>query len=123
MPRKGSQLERRRTLARVLRESNLHTAAEWVAEAESVGWVYFIQAGKYIKIGYTSRPDVAERLAALQTANPVELRLLAAVPGDPTLERLLHRLFGNYRVRGEWFRACAPGLKQVIDRASTALFV
>lgn len=65
--------------------------------------VYFVQGvdGGPIKIG-TSR-DVGARIADLQCASPVRLRLLGSVPGDATLERRLHRRLAHHRVHGEWF--------------------
>lgn len=70
------------------------------------GFVYFIACRRCVKIGYAT--DVAERILALQTANPFKLTLLAMVPvRGQRGERLLHKRFRKYRVRGggtEWFR-------------------
>lgn len=69
--------------------------------------IYFIQArpSRAIKIGYTTK-DITGRLSALQTGNHERLTLLAAVPGDLTAEKRLHRKFADLRLRpdGEWFR-------------------
>lgn len=68
-----------------------------------MGNVYFIQAADKVKIGFTR--DVAARLAQLQTANGVELRLLAVIENAPrALEQRLHRHFAPIRTQGEWFR-------------------
>jgi hypothetical protein len=74
-----------------------------------MSWVYFIQHGGTdgaIKIGTTAGSPHA-RLRALQTGAPEQLHLLAAIPGDARIERELHDLFAEFRVRpdGEWFRA------------------
>lgn len=76
---------------------------------------YIVQAGKHLKIGYTS--DLANRLETLQTGNALELVLIAEFPYDTELaarsyEKLLHSRFRNLRVRGEWFHA-APVLQQL----------
>jgi hypothetical protein len=65
--------------------------------------LYAIQAGDDgpVKIGIALKPW--ERLATLQTANPVRLRGLAAWPGSPAEEEALHKLFANDRLEGEWF--------------------
>lgn len=67
--------------------------------------IYFIQQGNDgpIKIGYTGKEDIKQRLAALQTACPQELHVLACIAGDVTLEHALHSLFERHMLRGEWF--------------------
>lgn len=67
------------------------------------GYIYFIfnKSISAIKIGYSLRPK--ERLASLQTSNPVELRLVAVVKGDMVDERNYHARFQTYRLKGEWF--------------------
>lgn len=82
------------------------------------GRVYFVAAGDYIKIGYTSAP-IGNRLHSL--ANEVKsstrvtlpagldrsarLRLIVAIPGCVMRdEKRLHSLFAAHRVAGEWFR-------------------
>lgn len=65
--------------------------------------VYFIQAGEDgpIKVGSAAKPH--SRLKELQTSSPYKLRLLGSVPGGYVEERRLHRLFGYFRLHGEWF--------------------
>lgn len=67
--------------------------------------IYFAQThdNRFVKIGYAA--DVKKRMDALQTASPVGLKLLAAMPGDHRVERALHERFGWLRERREWFRA------------------
>lgn len=79
--------------------------------------IYFVQAeiiGR-IKIGHTSGDDAADRLAALQTACPVPLRLIATRPGGRRKERELHGRFAAARVCGEWFDP-VPELVRYIGR-------
>lgn len=63
--------------------------------------VYFISAecGGPIKIGKSICPET--RMADLQVANPNKLHLLATCR---RIESILHVLFDNGRIRGEWFR-------------------
>lgn len=60
---------------------------------------YFIQDGKYIKIGKTG--NIEKRLIFLQVGNPRLLSIRLLIVGDQEL--LLHRLFAKYRGLGEWF--------------------
>lgn len=71
--------------------------------------VYMIRAGEKgpIKIGKAENVD--RRLAELQTANYEELKIIAIIPCGSTkaaeyVERGLHKRFGRYRIRGEWFK-------------------
>lgn len=69
--------------------------------------IYFIQAVDEpegpVKIGFTDRA-VGKRLAALQTGNPRELRVVALTNGDRDTETYLHRRFAASRMCGEWFK-------------------
>lgn len=68
--------------------------------------IYFARGDDYIKIGFSVL--VKGRLLALNTASPNELELLATVPGSMAFERAIHQWLAPYRLRGEWFRDCAP---------------
>jgi Meiotically up-regulated gene 113 len=57
-------------------------------------------ANGYYKIGSSGHPFNRER--TLQSQEP-DIRLLAHVEGDKTLERKLHQRLAPNRVRGEWF--------------------
>lgn len=74
-------------------------------------FVYFIEAGDYIKIGQSRDPIV--RLGQIRkgdaTTKPQGLdtskaRLLAIEEGSFAEERKLHHQFSVHRVEGEWFR-------------------
>jgi hypothetical protein len=67
-------------------------------------WVYFIQAGQFVKIGHAIDPFV--RMAEFQTAHPVDLRVVAALPcrNARGVEFTLHKAWGHLHARGEWFR-------------------
>ncbi len=79
-------------------------------------YIYFIQAGnesRPTKIGWARDP--MKRLADMQVAVPDHLRLLATVPGTAKDERELHERFSAGWIRGEWFEASTPGLRDLID--------
>jgi len=64
--------------------------------------VYFIRHAGHIKIGKSVDPW--KRLASLQTAHHDSLEMLAIMPGSDDLEAGLHRAFGEFMERGEWFK-------------------
>lgn len=65
--------------------------------------VYFITDGEYVKIGKAS--CVVNRLKSLQTGNARRLRVLYVYEGGYDVERIMHKIFKNYRVdTSEWFR-------------------
>jgi hypothetical protein len=67
-------------------------------------WIYFIMTEECptrIKIGRTL--TLKSRFSNLQTASPMDLRLVAAFRGTSLHEAALHQAFADCRVRGEWF--------------------
>jgi hypothetical protein len=71
------------------------------------GFIYAIGIEGYpsVKIGKTTGP-VTKRLAALQIAQPVPLKILAVVPLDHNVSRIekaIHRFLEAERQQGEWF--------------------
>lgn len=91
---------------------------EWkrLNEVSPPCFVYVLRCEGYVKIGKTTKQ--ADRLAALRTANPFDLELIASldsVDGGDILERDLHKRFAKYRHKGEWFRI-AGWLEKWIDR-------
>ena len=79
-------------------------------------FTYIIQGdpGTPVKIGRTE--DVDRRLADLQTANPMTLRVLFIHDGDCEAE--LHRLFAEDRIQGEWFHF-STGIRRYIEACWT----
>ncbi len=75
-------------------------AAEVLAEK---GCVYCIGPAdaRVVKLGWSRDPE--KRLHELQTGSPVDLRLLAIFPATERIERSLHEVFADCRIRGEWF--------------------
>jgi len=69
-------------------------------------FVYFIEDGKYVKIGVAK--NVKSRFAVLQTANSTELRLIALIPCLNSVcafscEKELHTYLKEKKCRGEWY--------------------
>ena len=88
--------------------------------------VYFIQAGRRVKIGQSRDPQ--SRLLAIRggyaTKKPEGLntknaKLLATEPGGQVRENELHQKFAHIRVAGEWFNN-TPELKAYIAENATA---
>lgn len=66
-------------------------------------FLYLIRCGIHYKIGVAR--DVSDRLAQLQTGNPVLLELIASFEFDSAeiAERAMHQKFSHLRGTGEWF--------------------
>lgn len=65
--------------------------------------VYFIAdpIKNVVKIGFSKNPK--RRLKQLQTSNSNMLILLGYLNGNKETEKFYHKLFGKYRLSGEWF--------------------
>lgn len=63
--------------------------------------VYFVEIGQHIKIGFTS--NLKQRLRTFLTSSP-DVSLLLAIPGDRSLEQLLHQKLVDCRIEREIFR-------------------
>jgi hypothetical protein len=74
------------------------------AEIQINDYVYLISAGDYLKIGKTSGESPISRMNALQTANPVKLKMEAYFVGGIKEEKELHKRFKHLHARGEWFK-------------------
>jgi hypothetical protein len=66
-------------------------------------FVYFIQAGGFVKIGWTMGPPERRALAG-QIFCPHQFFLMGAIPGGKEEELWWHTAFEALHVRGEWFR-------------------
>lgn len=76
------------------------------------GWVYFVEIGPLIKIGWSSYPE--QRFKALRPD-----RVLHLERGSMTDERNLHRMFARLREHGEYFRP-HPDLYAFIEQRKAA---
>ena len=68
--------------------------------------VYFVRIGKHIKIGVTT--NLKQRLQSFRTSTAEDITVLLTIPGDREVERRLHDLFQEERIRLEFFRDCYP---------------
>jgi hypothetical protein len=75
--------------------------------------VYFISDGTNIKIGYSK--NIKKRIQTLSTGSSRHLTILGYVYGDMNYEKLLHRMFIEYRQKGEWFK-CNKKLMDFINQ-------
>jgi hypothetical protein len=89
----------------------LFTRGSMKPEIAATTLVYFISANETrhpIKIGKTTGRALAARLTSLQVGTPKRLFIMHLAEAPPETEKLLHREFGRYRVRGEWFEWARP---------------
>lgn len=74
-------------------------------------YVYFIKAGKFLKIGISEDPE--RRLSQLQTGSPMKLTLSETVKvrterEAKDVECAMHLHFRGSRIHGEWFKGVSP---------------
>lgn len=84
----------------------------------AVGSVYLLYDHEraLLKIGFTTR-GVARRQRLIEAASGADLTRVYCFPGTRADEAALHGRFGEYRVRGEWFRASGALLDWAVARA------
>jgi hypothetical protein len=83
--------------------------------------VYFIrQVGAIgpIKIGCSKLPE--GRLHSLMAWSPVDLEIVAIIPGDYDLEWNIHDCFALAHIRGEWFRPM-PDLVTAVEKIAAGV--
>lgn len=68
---------------------------------DRIGFIYAIEAGEAIKIGFSGDP--VRRCGALNTASATRHTLLGTMPGTRTGERAVHDKCYASRLNGEWF--------------------
>jgi hypothetical protein len=76
--------------------------------------VYFLSAGPFIKIGFTSKHPKG-RVDELKTGCPYPITVLGVIEGSQKTERELHRKFSASRANLEWFHE-SPGLLGFIKK-------
>ena len=69
-----------------------------------IGYLYVLQCQEFYKIGIAD--DIKQRMASLQTGNPIKLRLILCQRRSKykNAERFYHQHFRAKRVQGEWFK-------------------
>ena len=98
-----------------MNESELTTITK-----KSKSWVYFLQSGNYVKIGYTVQ-SVNDRIKTLKLACPEPPKVLAIYIGSKEVESQLHNKFRAHRSNGEWFRLVQP-IKNFLKRNGSIPF-
>ena len=86
------------------------------ADNTALGYVYFMGSASLpdrIKIGFARDP--VQRRLGLETGSPVDLMLLAIMPGTKESETYVQKLFKKYCLKGEWFSA-VPEIWDFINR-------
>jgi hypothetical protein len=85
---------------------------------EITGRVYFLstRCGRYVKIGYAT--DVSRRMTEIDLCHPEPLALLGSMPGNPRIEKFMHRKFKDLRVRGEWFHLAEEIQQYIRERVN-----
>ena len=72
---------------------------------------------EYYKVGFTDRA-AEQRLAKLQTGNPVKLQIVLSIPAATELdEQRLHARFIEFKTDGgdEWFRLSADQISRLME--------
>jgi hypothetical protein len=72
------------------------------ADADCGTYVYFMKAGKSVKIGHSKNPR--DRARSLQTSRHEQIEILYTVSGGRVMEKYFHDKFAKFRLHGEWFR-------------------
>lgn len=80
--------------------------------------VYFVGNKSHVKIGKST--NIASRISTIQTASPLELKVLTKVRciSISETEKMLHRFFDALRYKGEWFYNLGH-LEELITRLQT----
>lgn len=89
---------------------------------ESPAYVYIVLAEGCGACKFGVSRDPAKRLAQLQTANFLRLRGVARKKCQQPyrVEADLHRQFGNFRIRGEWFALSDALISLAVERLREA---
>jgi hypothetical protein len=66
-------------------------------------YIVYDRTADAVKIGKAT--STKDRLSSLGVGNPNPLEIVVSVPAPAGLEKALHRLLAEHRIRGEWFRA------------------
>ena len=80
-----------------------------VAGDAITGNVYFVDCGRFTKIGFTAEKDWRRRIDGLKTSNPEPLQPWAIIPGSFAMEREIHAALDAFRKDGEWFDLSGAG--------------
>lgn len=101
-----------------LNRRSKYKKAKTAKTARRSSYIYLIEAVGLgvIKVGVSVNPEF--RLRCLQTGCPAKLRMRVTYPCDlrqaSNIERELHRKLEQHRAYGEWFRAEAPLIQEML---------
>lgn len=79
------------------------------------GFIYAIESGGLIKLGYSKNPE--KRLNKIASDTPFPCELLGQWPGTVADELDVHDKFAEERARGEWFRTTPRLLAFIAENA------
>lgn len=89
-------------------QEHIDEAVDWSIANGSL--IYFILRlgaftaqcrGGEVKVGTTR--NLAKRFSELQTGSPDTYLIFGTMPGNKVVERILHKKWKPYHIRGEWF--------------------
>lgn len=78
------------------------TRALYATDNKQRTFIYFIKAGKFIKIGRSR--SWRKRMVGISTSTPHKIEVLLVLRGEDDQEGATHRQFERFRVKGEWFK-------------------
>jgi len=95
----------------IVGEYQLRTKRLLRPEIREFNYVYILEAisTNRVKIGTSCKPK--NRIEAIKTDCPFPLRLLLLLELPWEYELVLHHIFNEYRLHGEWFELCDPILE------------
>lgn len=78
------------------------------------GFIYLLESNGYYKLGRAS--NLQSRLNSIQVGNPMPVRLLSrAYSFYPEKdEKVMHQMFKDFKVRGEWYKLPKPLVSSII---------
>lgn len=89
---------------------------ELVELLDAPSHIYFIYSGGLVKIGFST--NWRKRVESVCQGCPEHAEMIMVMTGDRQMEAGYHALFGEYRVRGEWFR-CEGKMREFLHRFTT----
>lgn len=100
------------------RTANIYKLSEkWkeisVSKIENDGYVYLVKLDKYYKIGVSISPDSRLQEFTL-LPYPLEYICIEKVNNFKQVEKDLHKLYSQKRVRGEWFLLQQSDIERII---------
>ena len=101
------ELARKKRAADVARDLD-NRIAPLKAGSNEPGWVYYVEQGDLLKVGYSTAP-----LSRMKSYGPTA-HLMAIHPGTPAVEKDMHARFRRYLSRGrEWYSRALELLEHI----------